>query len=140
MPELETKIHMALKARITRAAGTLPIAWPGEAYEVETGTDGLPKPFLAVGEDYAAPIRRTVGEGPSDRMGSVTLSHVAPATHPQAWHREKASLVAAHFKRDSCEAFQGIKVRFFDEPHVTAGFQDGAMWRVPVIIRWRCFA
>lgn len=140
MAELDTAIHKALQARIVRAAGALPIAWPGEIYEPGTTVDGLPKSFISVGEDFAAPIRLTVGEGPSDRRGSVTLTLCAPVKHPLAWHRERAAQVGAAFKRDSCEAFGAVRVAFLEAPHVTAGYQDGAWWRTPVIIRWRLIA
>lgn len=134
MPEIETKIWLALQARIETLSGGLFVAYPASVYSPGDA------PYIAVGRVTISPQRVFVASGPSERTGMLTLSHVAPLGQDMAVYEEAASIIAAHFPEDLCLRFQDIRVRIPSAPHVVDGFREGAWWRTPVNIRWRCAA
>ena len=134
MAEVETKIWMALKSRIATITGGLAIAYPADVY---TPTDAA---YIAVGRVNIAPERVFVASGAHERRGTLTLSHVAPIGQDQAVYEEAGAKIAAHFPADLCMNFQGVAVRIVSAPHVVDGYRDGAWWRTPVNVFWRCAA
>lgn len=139
MPHVDTSIWLALKAAITTAAGSLPVAWPGETFTPPTsGADLLP--YLAVGKVSAPPRRMLISKGKHDRSGSVTLVHVAQLGNPAEFYIEKAAQIAAHFEEDTRMRFGTACLRVTSRPHVVDGYRDVGYWRTPVVISWRAFA
>ena len=134
MAEVETKIWMALKSRIQSIPGGLAIAYPADVY---TPTDAA---YIAVGRVNIAPERVFVASGAHERRGTLTLSHVAPIGRDQAVYEEAGAIIAAHFPADLCINFQGVAVKIVSAPHVIDGYRDGAWWRTPVNVQWRCGA
>ena len=134
MAEVETKIWMALKSRIATIPGGLAIAYPADVY---TPTDAA---YIAVGRVNIAPERVFVASGAHERRGTLTLSHVAPIGQDQAVYEEAGAKIAAHFPADLCMNFQGIAVKVVSASHVVDGYRDGAWWRTPVNVFWRCAA
>ena len=134
MAEVETKIWMALKTRIQSIPGGLAIAYPADVY-----TPGAAA-YIAVGRVNIAPERVFVAAGAPERRGTLTLSHVAPIGQDQAVYEEAGAKIAAHFPDDLCMNFQGVAVRIVSASHVVDGYRDGAWWRTPVNVFWRCGA
>lgn len=134
MPGIETKIWMALKSRIQSIPGGLAIAYPADVY---TPTDAA---YIAVGRVNIAPERVFVASGAHERRGTLTLSHVAPIGQDQAVYEEAGAKIAAHFPADLCMSFQGVAVRIVSASHVVDGYRDGAWFRTPVNVFWRCGA
>mgnify|MGYP003466975281 FL=1 len=134
MPGTETKIWMALKSRIATIPGGLAIAYPADVY---TPTDAA---YIAVGRVNIAPERVFVASGAHERRGTLTLSHVAPIGQDQAVYEEAGAKIAAHFPDDLCMNFQGVAVKIVSASHVVDGYRDGAWWRTPVNVFWRCAA
>ena len=134
MAEVETKIWMALKSRIQSIPGGLAIAYPADVF---TPTDAA---YIAVGRVNIAPERVFVASGAHERRGTLTLSHVAPIGQDQAVYEEAGAKIAAHFPADLCMNFQGIAVKVVSASHVVDGYRDGAWWRTPVNVFWRCAA
>jgi len=134
MPKVETKILLALKAHIQSLPGGLVIVHPASVY-----SPGV-SPYVAVGRVTVPPLRVYVGKGQHERTGTLTLSYVAPIGQDEAVYEEAAASIAAHFPEDACLPFQDVRVRIASAPHVVDGFRDGAWWRVPVNISWRCAA
>lgn len=134
MPGVETKIWMALKSRIQSIPGGLAIAYPADVF-----TPGAAA-YIAVGRVNIAPERVFVAAGAHERRGTLTLSHVAPIGQDQAVYEEAGAKIAAHFPADLCMNFQGVAVRIVSAPHVVDGYRDGAWWRTPVNVFWRCGA
>ena len=132
MAGTETKIWMALKSRIQSIPGGLAIAYPADVY---TPTDAA---YIAVGRVSIAPERVFVASGAHERRGTLTLSHVAPIGQDQAVYEEVGAKIAAHFPADLCMNFQGVAVRIVSASHVVDGYRDGAWWRTPVNVQWRC--
>ena len=134
MPGVETKIWMALKSRIQSIPGGLAIAYPADVF-----TPGAAA-YIAVGRVNIAPERVFVAAGAHERRGTLTLSHVAPIGQDQAVYEEAGAKIAAHFPADLCINFQGVAVKIVSAPHVIDGYRDGAWWRTPVNVFWRCGA
>ena len=134
MPGVETKIWMALKSRIQSIPGGLAIAYPADVF-----TPGAAA-YIAVGRVNIAPERVFVAAGAHERRGTLTLSNVAPIGQDQAVYEEAGAKIAAHFPADLCMNFQGVAVRIVSAPHVVDGYRDGAWWRTPVNVFWRCGA
>ena len=134
MPGTETKIWLALKSRIATIPGGLAIAYPADVY---TPTNAA---YIAVGRVNIAPERVFVASGAHERRGTITLSHVAPIGQDQAVYEEAGAKIAAHFPADLCINFQGVAVKIVSAPHVIDGYRDGAWWRTPVNVFWRCGA
>ena len=133
-PGIETKIWLALKSRIATIPGGLAIAYPADVY---TPTDAA---YIAVGRVNIAPERVFVASGAHERRGTLTLSHVAPIGQDQAVYEEAGAKIAAHFPDDLCMNVQGIAVKVVSASHVVDGYRDGAWWRTPVNVFWRCAA
>ena len=134
MAEVETKIWMALKSRIQSIPGGLAIAYPADVF-----TPGAAA-YIAVGRVNIAPERVFVASGVHERRGTLTLSHVAPIGQDQAVYEEAGAMIAAHFPADLCMNFQGVAVRVIKDSYVVDGYRDGAWWRTPVNVQWRCGA
>ena len=134
MPGVETKIWLALKSRIQSIPGGLAIAYPADVF-----TPGAAA-YIAVGRVNIAPERVFVASGAHERRGTLTLSHVAPIGQDQAVYEEAGAKIAAHFPADLCINFQGVAVKIVSAPHVIDGYRDGAWWRTPVNVFWRCGA
>lgn len=134
MPGIETKILLALKSRIQSIPGGLAIAYPADVF-----TPGAAA-YIAVGRVNIAPERVFVASGAHERRGTLTLSHVAPIGQDQAVYEEAGAKIAAHFPADLCMNFQGIAVKVVSASHVVDGYRDGAWWRTPVNVFWRCAA
>ena len=134
MPGIETKIWLALKSRIQSIPGGLAIAYPADVFAPGAAA------YIAVGRVNIAPERVFVASGAHERRGTLTLSHVAPIGQDQAVYEEAGATIAAHFPADLCINFQGVAVKIVSAPHVIDGYRDGAWWRTPVNVFWRCGA
>lgn len=138
MPEINTKIWMALKNRIAEAAGDLAVAYPsGETFEPPV--DGARRlPYLAVGVTFAPPVRQFIGSRKAQgRSGILTVVYVEPLGPAFAAHLEAASkILSPHFAEDTCVEFGGVIVSFPNEMAVQAGYRDEGYWRTPVLINW----
>ena len=134
MAEVETKIWMALKSRIQSIPGGLHVAYSADVF---TPTSAA---YIAVGRVNIAPERVFVASGAHERRGTLTLSHVAPIGQDQAVYEEAGAKIAAHFPDDLCMKFSDIVVHISKKSHVVDGYRDGAWWRTPVNVFWRCGA
>ena len=134
MAHIETEIWLALKDRIETIPGGLFIHYPGA---VVAPTDA---PFLAVGRVTARPDRVMISRGQHWLTGSITVSYVAPIGQDQSVYIEQGGIIAAHFPEDLRMKYGAACVRVVSYPHVIDGYRDGAWWRTPVNIRWRCAA
>lgn len=139
MPDVTTRIWMALKSQVERAAGTLPVAWPaGEVFTPPT-QNGIRLPYLTVGFTMLAPERVTIGSREAKRReGTLTIVRVAPLGPPVVAHMEAAAaLLRPYFQEDTGTTFDGIEVSFPGEMNVQGGYRDDGYWRTPVIVRWQ---
>lgn len=139
MPQVDTEIWLALKAAIQAAAGSLPLAWPGKAFEPPTAGAEL-LPYIAVGKVTAPPERVLVGRGDHWRRGSVTMVHVAPVGNPLEWYLEKAAIIAEAFPEDRRMKFGAACVRVTARPQVADSYRDGGYLRTPIIVQWEAAA
>lgn len=141
-PTIDTQIWLALRSAVTAAAGSLPVAWPGEAFTPPRTATAL-SPYVAMGDTTTA-ARAVIGSrGALDRTGIITLVYVAPMGYNAAWYIERASDLLDGFPLDGCVRYDSVTVRWGNGlavPRVERGFQDNGYWRTPVLIPWRCAA
>ena len=137
MPEIDTKIWMALRNRINALSMASPdwaIAWPGGNYSPVGNVS-----FLAIGEVIAQPVRRVINRNIQDRTGSLMVSAVMPIGQDPSVYKEYAGKIAAHFQ--GCADYSDVRLHFMSssggKSYANAGYRDGAWWRVPVTIPWR---
>jgi hypothetical protein len=140
MPEIQTKIWMALKTGIEALSPVLPIAWPAESFTppVSTGSVPILLPYLAIGSVTAPPERVQISRGQHWREGSITIVRVAPLGAAVEAYTEAAAKIAAQFPSDLQIRFQDACVRITSAPTVADGYRDNGYFRVPIIIPWIC--
>lgn len=142
MPEVDTAIWMALRTRISLAAGALPVAWPAETFTPPTNATGV-LPYLSVSDTTTS--RRIVisSRGLQERTGIVTVVYVDAFGFPQEYYVQKASGLLQYFPVDGEERFDIVCVKFGNGlavPRVERGYRDNGYFRTPVLIPWRCCA
>lgn len=135
----ETAIWMGWRHAIAAAAGTLPVAWPGETFTPPTSGATL-LPYMSVGKATAPPERALIGRGDHWQGGSVTLVYVAPVGRPLEWYLQKAAVIADAFHEDRRIRFEGICLRITSRPHLADPYPDGGYLRTPIIINWQASA
>jgi hypothetical protein len=147
-PRVETAIWFALKGRVqTLPASIVPqtsIAWPKVPFtKPQGGTPPKPLPYIEVRLLPNRVQRLFIGSAePHRRPGILQLDFMAPTTGllDDVQVIEMAGDIAAHFPADLRLTAHGVTVRIQQAPDVLQGFADGAYWRVPVSIRYDCYA
>lgn len=131
-PTAATKIWLALKGQIANASGTVPVAWPGEAFE-PTGA------YLAVSEVMTPAERLSLRGSDLHRLrGAVLLRLSVPLSDKKArevW-RETAAQIATAFPADLLLEYDGQSVRVREKASVTGAYQDGGWWHQTIQIRY----
>ncbi|WP_435170827.1 phage tail terminator-like protein [Falsirhodobacter sp. 1013] len=127
-----TKSWLALKGQIVTAAGTLPVAWPGEAFAPDSA-------YLAVSEVMTPAERRSLRAADPHRLrGSIILRLSIPMSDKQereVW-REAAAQIATAFPADLLLEYDGQSVRVREKASVTGAYQDGGWWHQTVQLRY----
>lgn len=137
---VETSIWLAIKEHVELIPLMLPIAWPGETFEVPH-SDGLPQPYLRVGRVSTDPTGVLIAYGePHRRTGAVIVTLVYPLGQDISVYDQMAATIAAHFVDGTCMRYGGVLVTVPDYPHVQEGYEDNGYWTVPVRIPWETFA
>lgn len=145
MPTVQTAIWLALRGRVaTLPASIVPqsaIAWPKREF-TKPQAGNLPAPYIEVRHLPNRADRVLIGIGPQIRPGILQLDYMEPLSSPldDIQVGERAGLIAAHFPADLKITAHSVSVRIEQAPDVAQGFADGAYWRLPVSIRYVCFA
>lgn len=135
---VETKIWMAIKARIATLSIGLPIAYPKQNYEPASGAPWIN--IRHIPNRNARPFYSSTD--PSFRQGTTQLELMMPLT-AQASEADiqYAGQIAAHFwGADPAFYFEGVKVVIQRAPDVGQPIRDNGWMLTPVTIRWECFA
>lgn len=145
MPEVETKIWMAIKARVSTLPGWAAnrIAWPMDPFEPGQ------LPYVEVAHLPNRVNRPFIGSNdPQERPGILQLTLCWPVAqvgtglgkvHPDVLV-QRAGEIAAHWPTDLPLDFGGVRVRVEHAPDVAQPMRDDAYWRVPVSIRYKVFS
>lgn len=140
MPSVETKIWLALRARIESIPLPFAKAWPAETF-TPTHTDGQLTPYLRIGRVTVAPIPVFIDDGKRhQRTGTLIITLVHPLGQVTSVYDEYAGQIAAHFAEGIAMYYDGVCVKITAQPHVQPGFEDNGYWQVPISIPWRTFA
>lgn len=137
MPTIETKIWLALRARIETLLPSMAKAWPAKPFEPSYSA-----PYLRIGKIQIAPNRMMIANGkPHERNGSLIITLVHPiGLQDIAYYEEIQGQIAAHFKDGTNMRYADICVSVPSYPHCVEGCLDDSWWTAPVSIPWRCFA
>lgn len=144
---VETKIWLALKARVQTLPLSYPIDWPRVPFtKPQSANPVLPDPYLEVRLLPNTSQRIFIGSGdPHRRLGILQVSLMYPVARTQGtvdWEAQFSQIggtIATHFRTDLRMTFDGVTVRVEKAPDVAQPFRDDAYWRVPVSVRWQCF-
>lgn len=145
---IETAIWLALKARVQSLPLSYPVDWPRVPFDKpQSITDGLPNPYLEVRLLPNVSQRLFIdSKAPHRRTGILQISLMYPIARTQSsvdWEAQFAQIggaIAAHFPPDHRMHSQGVTVRVEKAPDVAQPLREDAYWRVPVSIRFDCFA
>lgn len=128
----QTAITDALKAHLSSMSGKPAVVWENQ--------DAMPvtMPYLVATPVRGEPTRLTT-DGAHTWPGLLQVSVVvASGTGTRAAY-DLAEKVAAHFYGANLTP-DGGKLRITDRPQIMEGYQDGARYRVPVLIRYSLIA
>jgi hypothetical protein len=137
VPEVETKIWLALKARATAMAAALglPVAWPNESF-AKPATD-----WLRVTHIPNTNTRRFLrGSDAHRRLSLLQIDYMGQLDYKLAVSREKGGLVASYFPADYVMIFDGVKSRVAKAPDVAQSIPEDTHVMVPVTIQIETFA
>lgn len=137
MPTTETKIWLALKARMSALvlSPVHPIAWPNEAFSPPTTG------YLRVNHIPNINQRLFVkGSDPHQRLSILQVDVFEKINEDASVAIELAGLVAAHFPADLKMIYQGVGARVTRAPEVNQTLPDGSHSLTPVIIPIEVFA
>ena len=135
---VETKIWMALRARIATLPLTFAKAWPKEEF-----TPPPMQPYLEIAHLPNAVQRPFIGhDDPNWRTGILQLTLMYPVAlkHHGEVDIQYAGQIAAHFNQAVEMFYDDVKVTIERSPDVAQGYRDGVYWRTPVSVRWQAFA
>lgn len=149
MATIQTKISMAIQARVASLPGSFPVLWTDDA-PVEPPKDAKgPLPYVESHLEYNRTVRRFLGStDPHEYPGLLLLTLCWPLanvgtgsgkTHKDAI-REIAGKIAEHFPADLCMPFQGVSVRVTGAPSVLGSYRDDHYMRTQVRITYQAFA
>lgn len=137
MPTVETKIWLALKARIESMSLGFPVAWPGQLFTPSN------EPYLRVAHVVARPAAQLVDSGkPHQRTGRLIVTLVYPLSQKQTYevYVDLQGQIAKHFADGTKLYKDGVCVSVDEYPQAQDGYEDSGWWNAPVNIAWRCFA
>lgn len=142
---VETKIWLALKAHIellpTSIVPQNAIALPATEFSKPVDANGT-LPYVQVRHLPNANQRIMINRGKCRRTGILQLDYAHPLhlkfTNEQL--TQQAGLIAEHFPQDEPMKFDDLAVRVERAPDVGRGAEDSGYWRIPVSIRYDCFA
>ncbi len=148
MPTVETKIWQALCTRVASLPLGLTIDWPLMPFD-KPQSGGKPLPYIECRHIPNRVNRLLIGsQAPQERPGIVQLTLCWPVsgigagsgkTHPDVL-TQRAGEIAAHFPTDLRLTFDEVVARIERAPDVAQAYRDDAYVRVPVSVRYRCFA
>ncbi len=149
MPTVETKIALALQARVASLPLPYDVMWTDDAPAAMPTSGGQPAPYIEAHHEPNRTVRHFIGSAdPHERPGLLLLTLCWPLakvgtgsgkTHRDAI-REQAGKIAEHFPAGLCMSFQGVGVNVTKAPDVLGAYRDDAFLRTQVRIEYRTFA
>ena len=149
MPTVETKIALALQARMASLPLPYSVMWTDDEPAALPTSGGQPAPYIEAHHEPNRTVRLLIkADAPHERPGLLLLTLCWPIaklgtgsgkTHRNAI-REQAGKIAAHFRTDVRMIFDGVSVRVTKAPDVLGAYRDDAYLRTQVRIAYVCFA
>lgn len=143
---VETSIWNALKVRVEALSPSIvpqtSVAYPKQVFDPPADSTGM-LPYIQVLYMPNQNERIMIPNGRKRRrLGILQLDVLEPIPRGLTAEQtiQQASLVAQHFPEGLVLRSGGVEVRIEREPDVGRGLEDGGYWRIPVSIRYECFA
>lgn len=141
---IETRIWLALKARVEALPTSIvpqdAISYPAAQFEKPTNVDGA-LPYIQVHQLPNQSERQMINRPVARRPGILQLDYLAPLalemTHEQM--TQKAGEIAQHFVGQVLKS-DTVQVHIEQVPDVGRALEDRGYWRIPISIRYLCFA
>lgn len=137
---VETKIERALIGHLGALTLTpaLPIAFPNSAFDqTTTGKDG----YLRATHVPNTVSQITLGDlGKNRFLGIFQIDVMWPKNTGYVTSGEIAGAVAAHFKRGTDIALDGITVRIIKPPRIAQALQSDPFVQIPVMVQYQADA
>lgn len=149
MPTVETKIAMALQARVASLPLPYRVMWTDDEPASPPETGSLPAPYIEAHHEPNRTVRHLIKpDAPHERPGLLLLTLCWPVANVGAGRgkthrnrvREIAGQIAEHFPAGLCMPFQGVGVNVTKAPDVLGAYRDDAYLRTQIRIDWRVFA
>jgi hypothetical protein len=138
---IEASIWAALKARIATLSTDI-VPQNAIALPKETFTAPADAPYIEVRDLTNQSGRVMINRPVSRRSGILQLDYLSPLalslTNEQM--KQQAGLIAEHFPGDLKMRANGVLVQVEQAPDVGRGLEDKGYWRIPVSVRYVCFA
>lgn len=149
MATVETKISLAIQARVATLPVSYTVMWTDDEPAALPTSGGQPTPYVEAHHEPNRTVRLLIrSDAPHERPGLLLLTLCWPIakvgsgagkTHRNAV-REQAAQIAAHFRADLRMIFDGVSVRVTKAPDVLGAYRDDAYLRTQVRIAYVCFA
>lgn len=149
MPTVETKIAMAIQARVASLPLSYPVIWTDDEPTALPTAGGQPAPYIEAHHEPNRTVRLLIkADAPHERPGLLLLTLCWPIakvgtgsgkTHRNAI-REMAGQIAAHFPSDLPLDFDGVRVRVTKASDVLGAYRDDAYLRSQVRVSYQVFA
>ncbi len=149
MPTIETKIALALQARVASLPLPYSVMWTDDEPAALPTSGGQPAPYIEAHHEPNRTVRLLIkADAPHERPGLLLLTLCWPiakvGTGSGKTHRnaigEQAGKIAAHFPAGLCMSFQGVGVNVTKAPDVLGAYRDDAYLRTQVRVEYRTFA
>ena len=134
---VETKLWLALKARIETLPLGFSIAWPKEDFTPVAG-----QPYLKVTHTLTMNERPFIGNSdPQFRQGILQVGlHTPVLPQPAETDIQYAGQISAHFWANPTLIYEDVKVRIQRAPDVGNAYRVENYWFTPTNIPWESFA
>jgi hypothetical protein len=145
MSTIETDIWNALKARIaTLPTSIVPqnaIALPKAVFTKPASGDVI-LPYIEVRQLPNQSDRVLINRPLARRLGILQLDYLSPLNEGLTAEQaiQQAGLIAEHFPGDLKMRSGDLLVQVEQAPDVGRGLEDKGYWRIPVSVRYVCYA
>ena len=140
MASNHAKIWKALKSHLELYPDLPFVAYGGEPF-TPPSTNGVTEPYFIV-DDVRFDGERKYQGTPSRiwHTGVLSISIMIPLHWDDLQSSEYAGAIADYFTQDDAMTFEDVTVKVSRTPTISgAGFRDGDMFRIPVLVPWEGF-
>ena len=140
MPSKHAKVWKALKDHLEAYPDIPPVKYGGQSFDPPS-TGGVADPYFIV-DDVRLEGRRIFQDTDTKNWhsGNLAVGVMCPLWWDDLQTAEYAGRLADYFSQDTTMTYSDVTVKVAKQPTVsTAGYRDGDMFRLPVLVEWEGF-